>query len=153
MRVQMDILKQKLDNQNIVNQSNLKRMIRQGVNSMNRDSGIILVLISMGVILYLHAPLYRQNLGESSLVHIAEKVSRLKKVYAVWPRYAAIPLLIWIGWLLYEINLVCGELNVPLTVGLLVGVLLGWFIGFCSNQKMIKSADELLDQIHDLQRQ
>lgn len=97
----------------------------------------------------IHAPVYRLDFANGSLVEAANKVNRFKRLYMRWP-YLGIPMVIlWIVWLLYEIYSGTSynrEQVLILGASILCGAIIGGAIGIYNNRRMVRKADEILDE-------
>ena len=65
-------------------------------------------------------------------------------------------MIIWLGWMLYEMTAILGfssSIAIGFMCGATAGVLIGGFIGLRINRKMVRQAEEILDQIDELQKE
>lgn len=132
MRLQIGLLKQKLEQQSIVNERLLKRAMRRGVSTLNRmgrftmlmcfimgvpcaavfhEYGLslwfavftALMMFFSGVKTWLyHRELWNINPSTTPLIGLAGVVSRLKQRYVSWLRVAIPVLCFWVAWMLVE---------------------------------------------------
>lgn len=132
MRQQIGLLKQKLEQQSIVNERLLKRVMSRGVSTLNRmgrftmlmcfvmavpcaavshKNGLslwfagftVLMMLFSGTMTWLyHRELWSINLSTTSLVELAGVVSRLKQRYVSWLRVVIPILCFWVAWMLTE---------------------------------------------------
>lgn len=157
MREQLALLREKLKQQEIVNENAVVKAIKMGVGSINRR-GVVQVLIGMfsvpfccyvfagmgltddfvmgtGIMLtvclcatvYAHFGLNLLSISRDNLIQVGLRTLRLRKIYKIW-YYFAIPMLLVWGYFLY-----C-ELAMLITdaeqfKAMLLGLLLGGVIG------------------------
>ena len=178
MRQQMQALREKLDNQKIVNNKILRKAYQSGLSSLKMKSsktyffaGIamlfapslyasgfsiwfvglteLLMLVSIIATVVTNRHLPDMN---SDLVSAAEGLSKFKMMYVEWLKYGITIMLFWIGWLVGEIIVqdFAEGFKIPFICGASVGIILGAVIGFRLRRKIINSAEELLSQIESI---
>ena len=186
MRTQIGMLKQKLEQQAIVNDTHIRNSMKSKISDLNRT---ILGTIFAGIFAVIFAPVtfYVQgcslifviataimlavclgltivqkiNLGsmmdlsQDNLVETAEKLSKVRTHYKEWYRIAIPMLLVWVGWMIYEMVNTIG-IESPTAIGFYcgagVGLLIGGIIGSRINRKVVRQANEILAQIEELQQ-
>ena len=186
MRTQIGMLKQKLEQQAIVNDTHIRNSMRSKISDLNRT---VLGTIFAGIFAVVFAPMtfYIQgcsllfviatavmlavclgltiaqkiNLGkmtdlsQSNLVETAEKLNKTRTHYKEWYRIAIPMILVWVGWMIYEMVNTIG-IESPTAIGFYcgagVGLLIGGIIGFRINRKVVRQANEILAQIEELQQ-
>jgi hypothetical protein len=186
MRSQIGMLKQKLEQQAIVNDTHIRNSMRSKISDLNRT---VLGTIFAGIFAVIFAPMtfYIQgcsllfvigtavmlavclgltiaqkiNLGrmtdlsQSNLVETAEKLNKTRTHYKEWYRIAIPMLLVWVGWMIYEMVNTIG-IESPTAIGFYcgagVGLLIGGIIGSRINRKVVRQANEILAQIEELQQ-
>lgn len=186
MRSQIGMLKQKLEQQTIVNERHIRNSMKSKISDLNRTvrgtifAGIFAVLfapmtfyiqgcsllfvIGTAVMLALCLGLtiiQKINLGrmtdlsQSNLIETAEKLSRTRTHYKEWYKIAIPMLLVWVGWMIYEMVNAIG-IESPTAIGFYcgagVGLIIGGVIGARINRKVVQQANEILAQIEELQR-
>lgn len=186
MRAQIGMLKQKLEQQAIVNDMHIRNSMKSNISDLNRTvratifAGIFAVVfapvtfyiqgaslafvISTAVMLAVCLGLtivQKINLGkmmdlsQGNLVETAEKLSKVRTHYKDWYKIAIPMLLVWGGWMIYEMMQVVG-VDDPAAVGFYsgagVGLIIGGIIGARVNRKVVNKANEILSQIAELQR-
>lgn len=186
MRSQIGMLKQKLEQQAIVNDMHIRNSMKSKISDLNRTvratifAGIFAVVfapmtfyiqgaslafvISTAVMLAVCLGLtivQKINLGkmmdlsQGNLVETAEKLSKVRTHYKDWYKIAIPMLLVWGGWMIYEMVQVLG-VDSPTAVGFYsgagVGLIIGGIIGARVNRKVVHKANEILSQIAELQR-
>lgn len=94
------------------------------------------------------------DFSQGNLVETAAVLSKVRKHYKEWYK-VAIPLIIfWFGWLMYEMISTLGTdaKVIGFCAGAVIGGLIGGFVGFRMNRKVVDKANEILDQIEELQK-
>ena len=182
MRTQIGMLKQKLEQQAIVNETHIRNSMKSKISDLNRTVG---GTIFAGVFAVIFAPvtffsqgcsltatavmlavclvltiIQKINLGkmtdlsEGNLVETARKLSKVRTHYKEWYKIAIPMLLIWVGWMVYEMVNAIG-IESPTAIGFYcgagVGVMIGGLIGARINRKVVNKANEILSQIEELQ--
>ena len=186
MRTQIGMLKQKLEQQAIVNDTHIRNSMKSKISDLNRT---ILGTIFAGIFAVIFAPMsfYVQgcslifviataimlavclgltivqkiNLGsmmelsQDNLVETARKLSKVRTHYKEWYRIAIPMILVWVGWMIYEMVNTIG-IESPTAIGFYcgagVGLLIGGIIGSRINRKVVRQANEILAQIEELQQ-
>ena len=185
MRSQISLLKDKLEKQNIVNEQHIRRSMKSKMSSINRTiagtiiagsfalpyctwffwsqdlsklfivATAIMLTVCLGLTILQQVRLKNLDFSDSNLVETAEELSKVKKHYSEW-HWVALPMIIlWLGWLMYEMISKLG--NEPYVIGFCcgaaVGAIIGGIIGFRINRKVIRKTGEILEQIEELQRE
>lgn len=186
MRTQIGMLKQKLEQQAIVNDTHIRNSMKSKISDLNRTIG---ATIFAGIFAVIFAPMtffiqgcsltfiiatavmlavclgltivQKMNLGkmmdlsQGNLVETAEKLSKVRTHYKEWYKIAIPMILVWGGWMIYEMVQVLG-IESPTAIGFYcgagVGLLIGGIIGARINRKVVRQANEILAQIEELQQ-
>ena len=186
MRTQIGMLKQKLEQQAIVNDTHIRNSMKSKISDLNRT---VLGTIFVGIFAVIFAPMtfYNQgcsllfvigtavmlaaclgltiaqkinlsrmtDLSQSNLVETAEKLNKTRTHYKEWYRIAIPMILVWVGWMIYEMVNTIG-IESPTAIGFYcgagVGLLTGGIIGSRINRKVVRQANEILAQIEELQQ-
>lgn len=185
MRSQINILKEKLEKQNIVSERHIRNSVHSKVSSISKT---MTATIFLGVLALLYCPwffmmqgcslafvistavmltvclvltiLQRVNLGrmdfsKGNLVETAQTLSRIRIHYQDWHKIAIPMIVIWFGWMFYEMIGVMG-IDGPMAIGFFCGAAVGGIIGGIAgerlNRKVVKRAGEILGQIDELRR-
>ena len=186
MRSQIGMLKQKLEQQAIVNDTHIRNSMKSKISDLNRTIG---ATIFAGIFAVIFAPVtfyvqgcslifviataimlavclgltivQKMNLGkmmdlsQGNLVETAEKLSKVRTHYKEWYKIAIPMILVWGGWMIYEMVQVLG-IESPTAIGFYcgagVGLLIGGIIGSRINRKVVRQANEILAQIEELQQ-
>jgi protein-S-isoprenylcysteine O-methyltransferase Ste14 len=186
MRTQIGMIKQKLEQQAIVNDTHIRNSMKSKISDLNRT---VLGTIFAGIFAVVFAPMtfYIQgcsllfvigtavmlavclvltiaqkinlsrmtDLSQSNLVETAERLNKTRTHYKEWYRIAIPMLLVWVGWMIYEMVNTIG-IESPTAIGFYcgagVGLLIGGIIGSRINRKVVRQANEILAQIEELQQ-
>lgn len=185
MRSQIDILKNQLEKQVIVNDSHIRNSMKSKASDINRTVG---ATIFLGVIALIYctwffysqglsllfviataimlatciiltiaqkAALGKLDFSSDNIVETAKILGKIKTHYSEWHRIAIPMILIWFGWLIYEVISTLGPS--PMTIGFccgaFIGGILGGIMGFRINRKVVRKASEILSQIAELQNE
>ena len=186
MRSQIGMLKQKLEQQAIVNDTHIRNSMKSKISDLNRT---VRGTIFVGIFAVIFAPVtfYIQgcslvfviatavmlavclgltivqkiNLGkmmdlsQDNLVETAKKLGKVRTHYKEWYRIAIPMLLVWIGWMVYEmVNAIGVESTTAIGFycGAGVGLIIGGIVGARINRKVVRQANEILAQIEELQQ-
>lgn len=185
MRSQISILKEKLEKQNIINEQHLQRSMKSKMSSINRTiagtiaagafalpyctwffysqdlsmlfivATAVMLTVCLGLTILQQIRLRKLDFSGRNLLETAEQLSKVKKHYSEWHRIALPMVIIWLGWLMYEMINKMG--NEPYIIGFCCGAaaggIIGGIIGFRINRKVIRKTGEILEQIEELQRE
>ena len=102
---------------------------------------------------YIHRNFCPQDFTQGNLLDARKKTLRLKQLYANWLKFISIPFLfVWIGWLMYEMSFrYHGETLQAMMAGVIAGMVIGGIIGIKQYNKVQRTADEILEQIEEMQ--
>ena len=186
MREQLATLKKQLDTQEIINDRLLKAAMsgkRSRINGQAIWIGVIcLIMMPLGylnfqrighstafcvatsalfficfVAMFLsHYRLRKRDIYSGDLVTVYTEVARMRKIYKSW-HYWSIPMLIvWFGWMEYEIyiNLANEDIYalIGVSIGGIVGGIIGGIIGLRIHKQTLRTAEDLLRQIEELRK-
>ena len=182
MQEQMQQLRDKLDNQKIVNERILKKSCSQTASRLRFKAnlpilfGVAAILlapslhtlgISMWFIICTWAlmlvcivatVLTNRHIPQMDrdLVTATQELTRFKKIHAEWIKFAIPMIIVWVGLLCWDLfrneNIDDPMLQYSFLAGIVTGVVLGGIIGFKTRREQLNAADELLDQIEELHR-
>lgn len=182
MQQQMQLLKDKLDKQTIVNGQMMRKAVSKGINNLrtktraiylaglaaifgapsfyNLGCSIAFVIFSVVIaLLGMAAAAYKnRNIPdmEDDLLTVANKLARFKTVSADWIKIGMPILLVWFGVLLFDMHNRISPDSVEfrvLTSAIVLGVIVGVVSGLKIRRSILTSVDDLIDQINDLQDQ
>lgn len=185
MRSQIGILKNQLEKQVIVNDTHIRNSMKSKASDINRTVGATIFLgvialiyctwffYSQGLSLLFviatstmlatciiltiaqKAALGKLDFSSDNIVETAKILGKIKTHYSEWHRIAIPMILIWFGWLIYEVISTLGPS--PMTIGFccgaFIGGILGGIMGFRINRKVVRKASEILSQIAELQNE
>ena len=182
MQEQMQQLREKLDSQKIVNERILKKSCSQtasrlrlkanlpilfGVAAMLmvpalREFGVsmefliftwvlMLVCIVATILTNRHIPQMDRD-----LVTATQELTRFKKIHAEWIKFAIPMIIVWVGYLCWDLfrngSGIDPMLRYGFLAGVVAGVILGGLLGFKIRRDQLNAADDLLDQLEELHR-
>ena len=157
MKIQIDNLKKKLEDQTIVNEKHIRNSFRTKISDINRTvtmtviAGILALVyctwffhfkgldlaftISTGLMLAVcvlltliqKIQLSRIDISAGNLVETARDISKIRTHYKDWYKTAIPMIIIWFGWMTYEI-LTRFEMT-PMTIRFLSGAATGGILG------------------------
>lgn len=175
MRSQIALLKEKLDNEKIVNDKILRNATKTKIRSLRINQIIeyvsALFVITFGsvvfrslgcswefvitTIIYMlfcaimtfiqHRQLNRADVTNGDLLTVAKYAKKLKKDYHNWLYFAIPSIILWFSWLLNELYTSGKDEHMILASG--IGVLIGGTIGFLIGWMMNRKAKHTLDDI------
>ena len=186
MREQLATLKKQLDTQEIINDRLLKEAMSGKLSRINGQAiwiGIIcLIMMPLGylnfqrighstafcvatsalfficfVAMFLsHYRLRKRDIYSGDLVTVYTEVARMRKIYKSW-HYWSIPMLIvWFGWMEYEVylNMAQEDFTLLLTISCsaIFGGIIGGIIGLRIHKRTLRAAEDLLRQIEELRK-
>ena len=181
MQEQMQQLREKLDNQKIINERMLKKSCSQTVNRLKFKANVPILfgvaacllapsLLKMGASIYfviftwvlmlvciVATILTNRHIPQmdKDLVTATKELTRFKKIHAEWIKFAIPMLIVWVGFLVWDF-LRNNDLDQIAVIGFLAGIgtgiILGGVIGFKMRRDQLDAADEFLAQIEELRR-
>lgn len=186
MRTQIALLKNKLNKQEIVNKDHIRNSMKNNMSNINKTvtatiflgvfalvyctwfffhqgcsivftvSTAIMLAVCLALTILQRIKLGSIDLSQSNLIETAEKLSKIKKHYQNW-HWIAIPMiLIWVGWMGYEMIGILGTES-PMAIGFIcgavIGVIIGGIAGASINRKIVRKSNEILKQIEELLQQ
>ena len=157
MKIQIDNLKKKLEDQTIVNEKHIRNSFRTKISDINRTvtmtviTGILALVyctwffhfkglslaftIATGLMLAVcvfltliqKIQLNRIDISAGNLVETARDISKIRTHYKDWYKTAIPMIIIWFSWMIYEI--VTRFEMTPMTIGFLSGAATGIILG------------------------
>lgn len=182
MQEQMQQLRDKLDNQKIVNERILKKSCSQTASRLRFKANLPILFavaamlmmpalrtygVSMGFIIFtwvlmlvciVATILTNRHIPQMDrdLVTATQELTRFKKIHAEWIKFAIPMIIVWVGYLCWDLfrngSGIDPMLRYGFLAGVVTGVILGGLLGFKIRRDQLNAADELLDQIEELQR-
>lgn len=184
MRVQLGMLKDKLEKQTIINETHIRNSMKSKMSDINKTvtgtiiAGVfalcystwffywqdfslafiiatfVMLAVCLGITIAQRVILGKMDFSQGNLVETAEKLSKIKKHYQNWYKIAIPMIIVWFGWMMYEMISIHG-LESPMAIGFccgaIIGGILGGIIGMRINRKVAHKATEILDQIAELE--
>jgi hypothetical protein len=185
MRSQIGILKEKLEKQNIVNEKHIRKSMKSNMSSINKTvtatiflgvfallyctwffwsqgcslafviSTAVMLAVCLGLTIIQRVNLGRMDFSKGNLIETAQNLSKIKAHYQDWHKIAIPMIVIWFGWMIYEMIGILG-LESPMAIGFCCGAaaggIIGGVLGFRINRKIVRRTSEILEQIEELQR-
>lgn len=179
MRAQMNLLKEKLDSQTILNEKVVRNSYRRSLTDLRKKNlisvvlGVAAILLSvsyiqigfsiyfviftdvmlLGIIIYTLVLGNRLPSPSENLLDSAKKVAKFKMAYVDWLKIGIPLICVWIGFLFTEVIIsdMADEAKLYFCIGAVAGIVLGLFLGLRIRRSTIESAEELLRQVKDLQ--
>lgn len=157
MKIQIDNLKKKLEDQTIVNEKHIRNSFRTKISDINRTVTMTVIagmfalvyctwffhfkglslaftiatglMLAVCVLLTLiqKIQLSRIDISAGNLVETARDISKIRTHYKDWYKTGIPMIIIWFGWMTYEI-LTRFEMT-PMTIGFLSGAATGGILG------------------------
>ena len=185
MRAQLGMLKDKLEKQTIINETHIRNSMKSKMSDINKTvtgtiiagvfalcyctwffywqdfslafviSTFVMLAVCLGITIAQRVILGKMDFSQGNLVETAEKLSKIKKHYQDWYKIAIPMIIVWFGWMIYEMLSIHG-MESPMAIGFccgaLIGGVIGGIIGMRINRKVARKATEILDQIAELQQ-
>lgn len=185
MRAQLGILKDKLEKQTIINETHIRNSMKSKMSDINKTvtgtiiAGVfalcyctwffywqdfslafviatfVMLAVCLGITIAQRVILGKMDFSQGNLIVTAEKLSKIKKHYQEWYKIAIPMIIVWFGWMIYEMISIHG-MESPMAIGFccgaLIGGILGGILGMRINRKVARKATEILDQITELQQ-
>ena len=184
MRAQLGSLKEKLEKQTIINETHIRNSMKSKMSDINKTvtgtiiAGVfalcystwffywqdfslafviatfVMLAVCLGITIAQRVILGKMDFSQGNLVETAEKLSKIKKHYQDWYKIAIPMIIIWFGWMMYEMLSIHG-MESPMAIGFCcgatIGGVIGGIIGMRINRKVARKATEILDQIAELE--
>lgn len=114
----------------------------------------VMLAVCLGLTIKQQYILKSLDFSQGNLVGTAAVLNKIRRHYKEWYKIAIPLILFWFGWLMYEMISTLGTdaKVIGFCAGAAVGGLIGGFIGFRINRKVVDKANEILDQIEELQK-
>lgn len=175
MKIQIDNLKKKLEDQTIVNEKHIRNSFRRKISDINRTVTMTVIVgilalvyctwffhfkglslaftISTGLMLavcvlltlFQKIRLSRIDISAGNLVETARDISKIRTHYKDWYKTAIPMIIIWYGWMTYEI-LTRFEMT-PMTIGFLSGAATGGILGGVIGRRINKKITNRTEEL------
>ena len=182
MQEQMQQLRDKLDNQKIVNERILKKSCSQTASRLRFKANLPILFAVAAMLMMPALRIYGVSMGfiiftwvlmlvcivatiltnrhipqmDRDLVTATQELTRFKKIHAEWIKFAIPMIIVWVGYLCWDLfrngSGIDPMLRYGFLAGVVTGVILGGLLGFKLRRDQLNAADELLNQIEELQR-
>ena len=102
---------------------------------------------------YIHSRFRPEKFIGSNLLEVRKDTLMMKKFYINWLKFIGIPfIIVFFSWFVHDIRLACpGEELNGIYYGIGFGILLGTIIGTILFKKIQNTANEILEQIEEMQ--
>ncbi len=179
MKQQLEMLKKRLETQNIINEKIIRNAMKSKLSNINRmgrfsfimgilaaiwtpvffahlgcsiwfcGATLVMLLFCALKTLQYHRELWRLDVNISYILETGKEVAKLRNRYKEWKRIAFPMVAVWFIWICIEIYLIYGDEAVGFCCAGIFGGIIGGIFGSRMNNKVIHTADELLEQIKD----
>ena len=180
MQQQMQLLKDKLSKQTIVNEQMMRNAFGKGIKDLRSNYSVKTIaaiagmlgcpsFYNLGCSLYfvifgelmmliaLVATLYANRLiprMDDDLLTAAGNLTRFRKINAQWIKYGIPALVVWLGWLIFQLfsgkEFTTGQAYAMIG-GIAVALMVGMCIGLRIRREIMRGVDELMAQIKEMQ--
>ena len=180
MQQQMQLLKDKLSKQTIVNEQMMRNAFGKGIKDLRSNYSVKTIaaiagmlgcpsFYNLGCSLYfvifgelmmliaLVATIYANRLiprMDDDLLTAAGNLTRFRKINAEWIKYGIPTMVVWLGWLIVELfsgeEFTAGQAYAMIG-GIAVGLPVGMCIGLRIRREIMRGVDELMAQIKEMQ--
>lgn len=180
MRSQLNLLKEKLDKQKIVNENLMRKVTSERLYKINRDGKITAVLtaifapfnifilceVGMSVAFTIVTTIYlllcilmsvysRRGINPSDvingdLVTTKRNMLKYKSLSNKWLMCAIPFLIVWFSWFMYELSADASDFNEGAIVGGCIGAVAGTALGTIYYRKSKKNLDSAIQEITEL---
>ena len=108
----------------------------------------------LAITIHKHHSFRRIDLSRGNILDVVERLTNIKRHYREWWKIGLPLVLIWYGWLLYEVLTTYNYEPhiIGFSLGSAFGITIGLIAGFKVNSKIVNETQEILDQIHELQQ-
>lgn len=174
MRNQLCLLKQKLNEQEIVNEKLMRKVTSERLSKINREGKIysiiaaicvpinylilqmagtstafnivtiLFLLVCIGVSVYSRRGINPEDVINGNLVTTKKKMLSYKALCNKWLIGVTPFLLVWFGWFMYELAADDSDFNTGAIVGGCVGAAVGTICGIIFHKKSMKNIDSAI---------
>ena len=112
-----------------------------------------MMAVCIGLTIKQRYALKNLDFSQGNLVHVAEKLNKVKTHYHEWIKTALPIILVWVAWLVYETltGMEPSPMQMGFLTGAVAGIIVGGFCGYRINRKIVSKSTEILNQIQELQ--
>ena len=178
MKEQLALLHQKLDNERIINDRLVRRVISRNAGRINRDGLLITIIAAIGIpycifafswmgiswlfsavtavflliaiiyTYYSHRMMRTEHLAACTLAEVTERIVRMKLLHARWLRFSIPFLIVWAIWFANEILSLTGTSDEE-RHAILIGGVVGGIIGAVMGIITYRRTQRLANEILD----
>ena len=178
MKEQLALLHQKLDNERIINDRLVRRVISRNAGRINRDGLFITIIAAIGIpycifafswmgiswlfsavtavfllvaiiyTYYSHRMMRTEHLAACTLAEVTERIVRMKLLHARWLRFSIPFLIVWAIWFANEILSLTGTTDEE-RHAILIGGVVGGVIGAVMGIITYRRTQRLANEILD----
>ena len=178
MKEQLALLHQKLDNERIINDRLVRRVISRNAGRINRDGLLITIIAAIGIpycifafswmgiswlfsavtavflliaiiyTYYSHRMMRTEHLAACTLAEVTERIVRMKLLHARWLRFSIPFLIVWAIWFANEILSLTGTTDEE-RHAILIGGVVGGVIGAVMGIITYRRTQRLANEILD----
>lgn len=180
MKKQLEVLKDKLDKETIINEQLMRRAMKEDVSKFHKDAIIRCCVALLGIpyctwifsfmhmselfiivtdisfaiaIVYTyitHKGLKANDLLNGNLIEVSYKITRMRHLESAWLRFSIPFVIIWFAWFMFELMKQNGDVAKGMAIGGVVGGVIGAIRGPMKYRKSRKKSQEILLQIKEL---
>ena len=181
MKEQLAILTKKLEKETIVNDRLMRRATKEKISKMQRRAlikgifiglcipyvigvchlvglslwlcgfTVLILLIALYYDYRIHRNIHSDEAMYGNLLDVRKKVLRIKQAYKDWLKFSIPILILWLVWFWYESFQLPDIPKESILIGTISGGIIGGILGTVQYKKMQRSADEILEQIEEMQ--
>ena len=181
MKEQLSILTQKLEKETIVNDRLMRRATKEKISKMQLRAlikgifiglcipynivlchffglslwlcgfTVLILLIALYCDYRIHRNIHSDEAMYGNLLDVRKKILRIKQAYKDWLKFSIPILAIWLVCFWYETFQLPDIPKESFYIGSILGGIIGGIIGTVQYKKMQRSADEILEQIEEMQ--
>ncbi len=180
MKKQLEVLKDKLDKETIINEQLMRKAMKEKVSKLHKDAIIIACVALFGIpyctwaFSFMHLPelfivvtdiffaiaivytyithkgLKANDLLDGNLIEVSHKIIKMRRLESLWLRFSIPFITIWFAWFIYEVIKQTEDEAISMAIGGVVGGIIGGAIGVSKYRKSRKKSQEILLQIEEL---
>ena len=180
MKKQLEVLKDKLDKETIINEQLMRKTMKDKVSKLHKDAIIIACVALVGIpyctwvfsfmhmsylfigvtdvflaiaivyTFFTHKGLKANDLLNGNLVDVSYKITKMRHLESAWLRFSIPFITCWFAWFIFELMKQNGDEAKGMAIGGAVGGVIGAIIGTIKYRKSRKKSQEILLQIKEL---
>lgn len=180
MKKQLEVLKDKLDKETIINEQLMRKAMKDKVSKLHKEAIIIACVALFGIpyctwvfsfmhmsylfigvtdvflaiaivyTFFTHKGLKANDLLNGNLVDVSYKITKMRHLESAWLRFSIPFITCWFAWFIFELMKQNGDEAKGMAIGGAVGGVIGAIIGTIKYRKRRKKSQEILLQIKEL---